>query len=49
MINYKDCIADILVEVIDGIDRDEITQMIEMPSDDTMGDYAFHASDWQKH
>ncbi len=41
MINYKDCIADILVEVIDGIDRDEITQMIEMPSDDTMGDYAF--------
>lgn len=41
MIDYREKIADILDPVIDGIDRDEIKNIIEIPADEKMGDYAF--------
>lgn len=41
MINYKSAIADILCEAVEGLTKDEIASMIEIPSDEKMGDYAF--------
>ena len=41
MISYREKIADILAPQIDGLERDEILSMIEVPADDKMGDYAF--------
>lgn len=41
MINYKEYIADVLIKVVEGIEKDEILSMIEVPTDETMGDYAF--------
>lgn len=41
MINYKEKIADLLVQAVDGLELDEIKNMIEIPADSKMGDYAF--------
>ena len=40
MINYTEKIADILAPHIEGLERDEIRDMIETPADSSMGDYA---------
>ncbi|HHU17299.1 MAG: arginine--tRNA ligase [Anaerovoracaceae bacterium] len=41
MINFKDKIAALLVETVKGISETEIRDMIEIPTDSKMGDYAF--------
>ncbi len=41
MINIKEKIAEILVEAMEGLTVEEIKDMIEMPGDSKMGDYAF--------
>ena len=41
MINYKEQIAKILVEAEIGLSLEEIKEIIEVPSDSKMGDYAF--------
>jgi len=41
MINYKEKIAAILVEAVEGLTAEEIKEMIEIPADSKMGDYAF--------
>lgn len=41
MISYKEKIAEILTPHIDGLEKEELMTMIEMPADSKMGDYAF--------
>lgn len=41
MISIKDEIAKILEDNIDGLNGDEILEIIEIPADPKMGDYAF--------
>ena len=41
MIDYKQKIAEIIEPAAGGITADEITEMVEIPSDSKMGDYAF--------
>ena len=41
MINYKDEIAKVLFEAEIGLTLEEIQDMVEVPSDNKMGDYAF--------
>lgn len=41
MTSYKKSIAGILTPLIDGLTAEEIEQMIEIPADEKMGDYAF--------
>ena len=41
MINYKDEIAKILADADIGLSFDEIKEIVEVPSDSKMGDYAF--------
>ena len=41
MISYKEKIADILALHVDGLEKDEILDMLETPADSKMGDYAF--------
>lgn len=41
MVNYKDLIADLLAAAIEDLTKEEIVNMIEVPSDEKMGDYAF--------
>ncbi|MEG0291491.1 MAG: arginine--tRNA ligase [Anaerovoracaceae bacterium] len=41
MINYKDMIADIIVENVSDLTKEDVLGMIEVPSDEKMGDYAF--------
>ena len=41
MINYEEKIADLLSAQIEGVEREEILNMIETPADSKMGDYAF--------
>lgn len=41
MINYKEKIAQILDEAIEGLTAEELQNMIEVPADNKMGDYAF--------
>lgn len=41
MINFKEKIALLLAETIEGLTADEIQEMIEIPGDSKMGDYAF--------
>lgn len=41
MTSYKKSIAEILTPLIDGLTAEEIEQMIEIPADEKMGDYAF--------
>ncbi len=40
MINYKKNIANALNEVIEELTKEEVFEMIEIPSDESMGDYA---------
>lgn len=41
MINFKEQIAAALAEAIEGLSADEIKDMLEIPVDSKMGDYAF--------
>ena len=41
MISYKEKIAEILAPHVDGLEKDEILDMLETPADSRMGDYAF--------
>ena len=41
MISYKEQIAQILASQIEGLEKEEIVNMIETPADSKMGDYAF--------
>ena len=41
MISYKEQIAQILSAQIEGLEKEEIVNMIETPADSKMGDYAF--------
>lgn len=41
MINVKEQIAQLLAEHIDGMNADEIETLIEIPTDTSLGDYAF--------
>lgn len=41
MIDFKKEIAEIIVKNLDGLTEDEIKSMIEIPQDQSMGDYAF--------
>ncbi|MDD4122621.1 MAG: arginine--tRNA ligase, partial [Eubacteriales bacterium] len=41
MINFKEEIAALLNETIDGLSAGEIMDMIEIPTDSKTGDYAF--------
>jgi len=41
MIDFKREIAELLGKIVEGFTTDEITDMIEIPADSKMGDYAF--------
>lgn len=41
MIDYKEKIAQILSTAVEGLTQEELWQMIEVPADSKMGDYAF--------
>lgn len=41
MINYKEEIAKLISKEVEGLTIEEITQMVEVPQDSAMGDYAF--------
>lgn len=41
MIDYKEKIAQILCTAVEGLTEEELRQMIEVPTDSKMGDYAF--------
>ena len=41
MINFKEKIAAVLAEAIEGLAAEEIRDMLEIPTDSKMGDYAF--------
>ena len=41
MVNFKEEIAKIIGQALDGLTEDEIKDMVEVPQDDKMGDYAF--------
>jgi len=41
MISYKEKIADIIAPHVQGLDKEEVMDMIEAPADSSMGDYAF--------
>ncbi|MDF2654963.1 MAG: arginine--tRNA ligase [Bacillota bacterium] len=41
MINFKEKIAGVLAEAIEGLAQEEIKDMLEIPADSKMGDYAF--------
>lgn len=41
MIDYKEKIADILSAAVEGIETEELRELIEIPADNKMGDYAF--------
>ena len=41
MIDFKEKIAELIEKQVEGISKDEILSMIEIPQDTAMGDYAF--------
>ncbi|MDD3169858.1 MAG: hypothetical protein PHC91_10420 [Eubacteriales bacterium] len=41
MINFKEKVAAVLAGTIEGLTAEEIRDMIEIPADSKMGDYAF--------
>ncbi|MEG0156538.1 MAG: arginine--tRNA ligase, partial [Anaerovoracaceae bacterium] len=41
MINYREKIAELLMTAVEGLSKEELTAMIEVPQDEKMGDYAF--------
>ena len=40
MVNFKDEIAKLIAEKVEGLELSEIQDMIEVPQDTKMGDYA---------
>ena len=40
MINYREEIAKILDEIIEGLSKEEIFEMLEVPANEDMGDFA---------
>ena len=44
----KKKIAEILAPHVDGLEKDEILDMLETPADSKMGDYAFPCFSWQR-
>ena len=41
MINFKDEIAELIAQHVEGLELSEIQDIIEVPRDPKMGDYAF--------
>ena len=41
MINYKEKIAELLSTAVEGLTTEELQNMVEVPTDGKMGDYAF--------
>ena len=41
MLQYVDKITDLIAPQVEGLEKDEIRAMIEIPADSKMGDYAF--------
>ena len=41
MLQYVDKITDLIAPQVEGLEKDEIKKMIEIPADSKMGDYAF--------
>lgn len=41
MINYKEKIAQLLSTAVEGLTTEELQNMVEVPADGKMGDYAF--------
>lgn len=41
MINYREKIADLIAPLVEGLEREEILNMIDTPADSKMGDFAF--------
>ena len=41
MTDFKELIADAIYDESLGLSKDEIKELIEIPADETMGDYAF--------
>lgn len=41
MVNFKGEIAKVIADHVDGIELSEIMDMVEVPQDTKMGDYAF--------
>ena len=41
MIDYKQQIAELLSSVLEEMDQETIANILEVPADETMGDYAF--------
>ena len=41
MINFKDEIAELIAQHVEGLELSEIQDIIEVPQDPKMGDYAF--------
>ena len=41
MLNYVEKIAELIAPQVEGLDREDIKDMIETPADSRMGDYAF--------
>lgn len=41
MIDYKEKIAEILTSAVEGMEAEELRNLIEIPADNKMGDYAF--------
>ena len=41
MVNFKDEIAKLIAQKVEGLELSEIQDMIEVPQDAKMGDYAF--------
>ncbi|NLY71093.1 MAG: arginine--tRNA ligase [Clostridiales bacterium] len=41
MINFKESIAEKLSKIVEGLDKDEILSMLEVPADSKLGDYTF--------
>jgi len=40
MIDYKDIIAELITESAEGLEKEQVRAMIEVPTDEKMGDYA---------
>ena len=48
MVNYKEKFARILNEAVEGMEREDLQNLIEIPADNKMGDYAFLVLSWQR-
>ena len=41
MVNFKEEVAKLIAEHVEGLEIEEIIKMVEVPQDSKMGDYAF--------